>query len=302
MFKRSMLFSIVFLQFFCKAQQVIRLYSGTAPGLLPGVEDKESSSNSKAGNGRFFVTNVTVPTLTVYFPKKQNASRTAIIICPGGGYSRLSIEDGGYEVAQVLADSGLVAIVLKYRTWRDSVYTDYKNIPLQDLQRAMNLIYENAGKWNIDTSHIGILGFSSGGHLTAMAATGFKIHKPSFTILAYPVISFSDSLTSRTSSSRRNLLAKNISLEEKIVYSPELHISATTPPSFIVHAKDDSTSLVGNSIAYYNGLLANHISAQLLLYQNGGHGFALYNKAENAYWLPTALNWLAMNGFYKREN
>jgi len=300
MFKRSIFFSIFFVQLFCEAQQVIPLYTGAAPGLLPGVEDKERSSNSKAGNGRFFVTNVTVPTLTVYLPKKQNTSRTAIIICPGGGYSRLSIEDGGYEAAQVLADSGIVAVVLKYRTWRDSTYTDYKNVPLQDLQKAMTIVYENSGKWNIDTSHVGILGFSAGGHLTAMAATGFKIHKPAFTILAYPVISFLDSLTSGTSGSRGNLLGKKISLEKKMAYSPELHISSTTPPSFIVHAKDDSTSLVGNSIAYYNGLLANKISSQLLLYQKGGHGFALYNKAENAYWMPVAINWLAMNGFYKR--
>lgn len=300
MLKRTIFLFFISLQFYCKAQQVIPLYTGTAPGLLPGVEDRESSSKSKAGNGRTFVTNVTIPTLTVYLPNKQNTSRSAIIVCPGGGYNRLSIEDGGYEAAQALADAGIVAVVLKYRTWRDSAYTDYKNVPLQDLQQAMDLVYKNSRKWNIDTSHIGILGFSAGGHLTAMAATRFTIHKPAFTLLAYPVISFMDSLTSKTSGSRGNLLGKNISPQEKIAYSPELHISATTPPSFIVHAKDDSTSLVGNSIAYYNALRANNIPAQLLLYQKGGHGFALYNKEENAYWMPAAINWLAINGFYKR--
>lgn len=298
--KRSLLLIIVLMQLSAKAQQVIPLYSGPAPGLLPGVKDIETSAKSNAGNRRFFVTNVTVPTLTVYLPRKQNASRTAVVVCPGGGYSRLSIEDGGYEAAQLLADSGIVAVVLKYRTWRDSAYSDYKNVPLQDLQRAMELIYQNSGRWNIDTSHIGILGFSAGGHLTAMAATGFTIHKPAFTILAYPVVSFLDSLTSRTSGSRGNLLGKKISLQEKLAYSPELHITRTTPPSFIVHAKDDSTSLVGNSIAYYNALLANNISAKLLLYEQGGHGFALYNKAEDAYWMPAAISWLAVNGFYKR--
>ncbi|MGB8192523.1 MAG: alpha/beta hydrolase, partial [Chitinophagaceae bacterium] len=291
-----MLLIIILTHLCSKAQQVMPLYSGAAPGLLPGVNDIETSAKSNAGNRRLFVTNVTVPTLTVYLPGKQNTSRTAVIICPGGGYSRLSIEDGGYEAAQVLADSGIIAVVLKYRTWRDSAYTDYKNVPLQDLQQAMALVYENSAKWNIDTSHIGILGFSAGGHLTAMAATGFKIRKPAFTILAYPVISFLDSLTSGTSGSRRNLLGKKISLQEKIAYSPELHISGKTPPSFIVHAKDDSTSLVGNSIAYYKGLLANNISARLLLYEKGGHGFALYNKEENAYWMPAAISWLVMNG------
>jgi acetyl esterase/lipase len=275
------------------------LYTGTPQGSLP-VEDKESFSKSSSGSGRSFVTNVTRPTITVYLPQKINAARTAVIICPGGGYSRLSIEDGGYEAAKVLADSGIAAIVLKYRTWRDSSYKDYKKVPLLDLQQAINLVYNNAAKWNIDTSHIGILGFSSGGHLTAMAATTFEIHRPAFTILLYPVISFLDSLTSKTSNSRSNLLGKNITPEDKITYSPELHISNTTPPAFIVQAKDDNTSLVGNSIVYYNGLIANKISAQLLLYQKGGHGFALYNKAEDKYWMPDAINWLTQNGFYKR--
>lgn len=300
MFKLSLFLSVLFIQFSCKAQQVIPLYKGTAPGLLAGVEDKEKSAKSTAGNKRTFVSNVTIPTITVYLPKKQNASRTAIVICPGGGYSRLSIEDGGYEAAEALADAGIVGIVLKYRTWRDSAYTDYRKVPLQDLQQAMSLVYEQSTRWNIDTSHIGILGFSAGGHLTTMAATTFTTHRPAFTLLAYPVISFMDSLTSRTSNSRSNLLGKRIPPEEKIAYSPELHVTAATPPAFIVHAKDDSTSLVGNSIAYYKQLIAHNVAAQLLLYEKGGHGFAMYNKEENARWLPAAIGWMMTNGFYKR--
>jgi acetyl esterase/lipase len=283
----------------CKAQQVIPLYTGTAPFSLP-VEDKETSAKSTSGNRRLFVTNVTNPTITVYLPKKVNAAGTAVIICPGGGYNRLSIEDGGYEAAEALAKEGIVGIVLKYRTNRDSAYTDYKPVPLLDLKQAMDIVYSNAQKWNVDTTHIGILGFSAGGHLTAMAATSFTIRKPAFTILAYPVISFLDSLTSTTSGSRGNLLGKKISAEEKIKYSPELHITNSTPPSFIMHAKDDKTSLVGNSIAYYNGLLSKNIAAKLLLYEKGGHGFALYNKEEDKYWMPEALLWLAQNNFYKK--
>ncbi len=296
--KRFLLLVTVFFILSCKAQQVITLYTGIPPGSLP-VEDKEISSKSSGGNGRFFVTNVTRPTLTVYLPKKINASGTAVIICPGGGYNRLSIEDGGYEAAKVLAEAGITALVLKYRTKVDSAYTDFSKVPLMDLQQAMEIVYSNALKWKIDTSHIGILGFSAGGHLTAMAATGFERHKPAFTILAYPVISFLDSLTSKTSGSRNNLLGKNCTLEDKIKYSPELHITKATPPAFIIHAEDDNTSLVGNSIAYYNGLLSKQVPAELLLYKKGGHGFALYNKAEDKYWMPQALIWLARNGFYK---
>jgi len=284
---------------FCNAQEIIPLYKGTAPGSLP-VDDTERSTRSTAGMGRAFVTNVTRPTITVYLPKKINAAASAVIICPGGGYHRLSIEDGGYEAAQAFADSGIVAIVLKYRTWMDSVYTDYSKVPLQDLQQAVDMLYSNAAKWKIDTNRIGILGFSAGGHLTTMAATSFKKRKPAFTILVYPVISFLDSLTSKTSSSRRYLLGRKISAEEKMIYSPELHISNTTPPAFLIHASDDSTSLVGNSIAYYKGLIANKIPAQLLIYQKGGHGFAMYNREQDEYWMPAAIKWLAVNGFYKK--
>lgn len=299
MLKRIIFLLIILCNLSCKAQQVIALYTGTAPGSLP-VEDNESSSKSTSGNGRFFVTNVTRPTLTVYLPKKTNASGTAVIICPGGGYNRLSIEDGGYEAAKVLADAGISAFVLKYRTQRDSAYTDFSKVPLMDLKQAIDIVYNNAVKWNIDTSHLGILGFSAGGHLTTMAATTFEIRKPAFTLLIYPVISFLDSLTSKTSSSRGNLLGKHITPEDKIKYSPELHITNATPPAFIVHAEDDKTSLVGNSIAYYNGLLNKKIAAELLLYKKGGHGFALYNKEEDKYWMPQALSWLALYGFYKQ--
>jgi acetyl esterase/lipase len=297
--KKIFIFLPVIFNLSCKAQQVITLYTDTAPFSLP-VEDNESSAKSSGGNGRFFVTNVTRPTLTVYLPKKSNASGTAVIICPGGGYNRLSIEDGGYEAAKVLADAGIAAFVLKYRTQRDSAYTDYSKVPLTDLKQATDIVYSNATKWHIDTAHIGILGFSAGGHLTTMAATTFEIRKPAFTILAYPIISFMDSLTSKTSGSRNNLLGKNVGPEDKIKYSPELHITNATPPAFIVHAEDDKTSLVGNSIAYYNGLLAKQVKAALTLYKKGGHGFALYNKDEDKYWMPDALKWLALNGFYKQ--
>jgi acetyl esterase/lipase len=297
MLKRVLILFITILHLSCKAQQVIHLYKGVAPGSLP-VADIETASNSKGGNNRFFVTNVTNPTLTVYLPKKPNPFKTAVIICPGGGYSRLSIEDGGYEAAKFFADAGIAAFVLKYRTQRDSAYTDYSIVPLTDLQQAVDIVYSNATKWNVDTTKLGILGFSAGGHLTAMAAIGFTKHRPAFTLLTYPVISFTDSLTSKTSGSRNNLLGKNVSEENKIKYSPELHITAATPPAFIVHAEDDKTSLVGNSITYYNGLKAKGVAAELVLYKKGGHGFAMYNKEEDKYWFPDALKWLAANSFY----
>lgn len=274
------------------------MYAGTAPGSFP-TADRESFS--RPATGRPFVTNVSRPTLTIFIPEHYSSSHTAVIICPGGGYSRLSIEDGGYEAAKVLASAGIPAFVLKYRTWQDSAYNDYRSIPLQDLHQAMKIVYAGAEKWKIDTARIGLLGFSAGGHLAAMAATDLNGRRPAFTLLIYPVISFTDELTSKTSSSRNNLLGKNSSLAEKRAFSPEIHISPSTPPAFLVQAEDNSTSLVGNSIAYYRGLVANKIPCQMMLYQKGGHGFALYNKVQDEYWMPAALKWLALNGFYKKN-
>lgn len=279
------------------AQQIMPLYDGLPPGNLQ-VSDREESS--KPESGRPTVRYVTHPTLTAFVPEHQDPSHTAVIICPGGGYLNLSIEDGGYEVAKQLAAAGITAFVLKYRTWREDAFVDYRNIPMQDLQQALKMVYNGNQKWNIDTAHVGLLGFSAGGHLVASAATSTVGIRPAFTILVYPVISFMDALTSPTSKTRNTLLGKNATLAEKTAYSPELHVTANTPPAFLVQAENDSTSLVGNSIAYYQALVANKVPGQLLLYQKGGHGFAYYNKAQDEHWMPTAIKWLALNGFYKK--
>jgi acetyl esterase/lipase len=277
---------------------VIPLYSGKAPGNLSDIDHERSVTPEK---GRPSVINVSHPSLIAYLPKVSNATRPAVIICPGGGYVRLTIEDGGYDVAKALADSGIAAFVLKYRTWQDAAFINYRNLPFNDLQKALSIVYSRARAWNIDTAKIGLLGFSAGGHLAAMGATSKTGLKTAFTILAYPVISFTDSLVSPTLKSRASLLGKHITEEDKIKYSPELQVSASTPPAFLVHAQDDSTSWVGNSIAYYKALTAKKITAQLLIYPKGGHGFAMYNKAMEESWIPQAIKWLRLNGFYKQR-
>ena len=288
---------IAFLIIGCaQAQQVIPLYSGKIPGNISDIDHEKSLTPEK---GRPSVVNVSHPALIAYLPKTPNELRPAVIICPGGGYVRLTIEDGGYDVAKSLADSGVAAFVLKYRTWQDSMFTNYRNLPFNDLQQALSLVYSRAAEWNIDTTRIGLLGFSAGGHLAAMGATSKTGKRTAFTMLAYPVISFTDSLVSPTLKSRSSLLGKNITEEDKVQYSPELQVSATTPPAFLVHAQDDSTSWVGNSIAYYKALTAKKITGELTIYPKGGHGFAIYNKAMGESWLPQALKWLSLNGFYK---
>jgi acetyl esterase/lipase len=278
------------------AQQVVKLYTGTPPGNLT-LENKEVTSTS----GRPTVKNITQPTLTVFIPAKQDAARSAVVVCPGGGYRNLSIEDGGYDIAKQLNTYGITAFVLKYRTWQDATFTGFSNIPMMDLSQALGIIYDSAAKWKLDTTHIGLLGLSAGGHLVAMAANTKSMKRTAFTALIYPVISFMDEFTSRTSKTRSTLIGDDPSLAEKIANSPELQVSAKTPPAFLVHAEDDSTALVGNSLAYHKALVAKKIACQLLVYQKGGHGFALHNGVQDEYWLPAFVKWLALNGFCKKQ-
>lgn len=281
--------------------QEMKLYPGAIPN-SKNCPDKEASDTT----GRKVVRNVTVPTLNVFLPKVQNPSGVAVIICAGGGYSNLSIQDGGIDVAKELNGYGIATFVLKYRTSNPACNTNNSIVPLQDLQQAIYTVRLNAAKWHIDAAKVGLLGFSAGGHLSALGATQYGSPqidangvslKPAFTILAYPVISFTDALTSKKSQTRLNLIGKNPTAEQINWFSPEKNVNASTPPSFLIQASDDSTSLVGNSIAYYEALHRHQVSAKLIVYQKGGHGFTAYNKAEDDHWLPYAVKWLKLNNF-----
>ncbi len=288
-----------------KAQQEIKLYNGPIPN-SNNCPDNEKWSVSITG--RKIVKNVTVPTLTVFLPEKQNAIRSAIIICPGGGYADLSIVDGGTETAKELVKYGITVFVLKYRLSDEKCNINNSLVPLQDVQQAMYRVRKESQKYNIDPAKVGLLGFSAGGHLAATAATHYNDPqikaegislRPDFTILAYPVISFMDALTSKKSRTRGVLLGKNPSDEQIKWFSAELNVNSSTPPAFLIQASDDSTSLVENSIAYYQALHHYKIAAKLIVYQKGGHGFAAYNKAEDDHWLPYAVNWMRLNLFLK---
>lgn len=286
-----------------RAQQEFNLYSGAIPN-SKGCAIKEVWTDAKSARGN--VKQVTVPTLKVYMPADTSGLHPAVIICPGGGYNMLSIFDGGYETAEQLSKAGIVAFVLKYRLSDPECNSNNSLVPLQDAQQAMYTIKTNAAKWHVDAQKIGYVGFSAGGHLSAMASTHFNdlqiktqgvSLRPAFAILAYPVISFTDSLTLKKSRTRYNLLGEKFTRQQIKWFSPELNVTAQTPPTFLIHASNDSTSMVENSIAYYRALHKNHVPATLKVYQLGGHGFANYNKAENDHWLPYAVNWLRLNGF-----
>jgi acetyl esterase/lipase len=287
------------------AQQELPLY-GTDP--IPNskpVADHEKV-DSGARPGYYTLSKVSHPTLTVFLPPKGKANGLAVIVCPGGGYSHLAMAHEGMEVARVLNTMGIAAFVLKYRLPSDETMIDKTIGPLQDAQRAIQLVRQRAGEWGI-TGQVGILGFSAGGHLASTAGTHFETTtidnkdnislRPDFMVLLYPVISFSDSIGH--TGSRDNLIGKNPAAQLIQEYSNELQVTARTPPAFLVHAEDDKTVPVANSLHFYESLLHNKIPAEMHIYPKGGHGFGLHNPTTKDEWTQRLYNWMQSNGWLK---
>ncbi|MDQ2720646.1 MAG: alpha/beta hydrolase [Bacteroidota bacterium] len=291
-----LLFSFMLLNI-SKAQTTIPLYK-QIPNSRPALDYKEKSDTGSDGVIR--ISKVSVPEITIFQPKKSSRKNTAIIICPGGGYSILAYNLEGTNVAKILNDWGITAVVLKYRLPMDVIMKDKSIGPLQDAQRALQYLRENAEQLNINPKSIGIMGFSAGGHLAATAATHFgKAYidnphnislRPDFSILAYPVISFNDLIGHL--GSRDNLIGKNPLSDLINNFSTELQVTEKTPPTFLVLAGDDDVVNPENSIKYYEALLKNHVPAEMHIYQNGGHGFGTKIN-----WMPGLKLWMEHNHF-----
>ena len=284
-----------------KSQTEIPLYNGDIPNSKK-VADREYTE--KADNGRIRVFSISRPTLTIFEVPKEKSNGAAVVICPGGGYSVVAIGHEGFDVARQFNDMGVTAFVLKYRLPRDSTMDDKSIGPLQDAERAMQYVRENAKKWNLKKKKIGLMGFSAGGHLASTEATHFEKPvienkkktnlRPDFLILVYPVISFNDSLMHQ--GSRDNLLGKNPSPEKIQLYSNELQVTKNTPPTFLVHAKDDGGVKYENSVRFYDALKKNNIKSEIYLFDKGGHGFGLNNPTTEVKWMDMVHQWLQTNG------
>lgn len=252
-----------------------------------------------------WITQVSQPTLTPYLPAKGTANGTAIVVCPGGGYSGLASAHEGVAVAQEFNKIGVTAFLLKYRLPSDDIMKDKSIGPLQDAQSAILIVREHAAEWGIDPNKIGIIGFSAGGHLVSTAGTHFDKPvienkgvsvRPDFMMLIYPVITFGEQAHV---GSRENLIGKTPSAAQIDLYSNEKQITANTPPTFLIHAQDDKTVPVQNSLLFYDALLKNNVKAEMHLFQEGGHGFGLNNSKNKGKWFDWATTWLDENGFLK---
>ncbi len=285
------------------AQSVINLYEGPVPNSKPTVDDEKWEDR----NGITIVSNISRPTLTLFLPPKEKANGTAVIICPGGGYWINAISHEGTDVAKKFNEWGVAAFVLKYRIPNEATMENREIGPLQDAQRAIQLVRTSATEWNIKPDRIGIMGFSAGGHLASTAGTHFSQAvignpkntslRPDFMILIYPVISFQNK--NGHLGSRDNLIGKNPSKEKVDWYSNELQVTGQTASSFLVHASDDDVVKSENSILFYQALIQNKVKAELHIYQGGGHGFGMNNKTTSDSWMDRLKNWIEANSLLK---
>src|ERR1051326_5311309 len=273
---------------------LIQLWPGEAPLSVSNAGPEVAETPPDQPPNRH-IHSISVPTLTIFSPPRERNSGIAVVICPGGGYRFLSWDKEGVNVARWLQDRGVTGAVLKYRLPVPDKVPSGQLVPLLDAQRAIRVLRQHAGEFGIKTNRVGILGFSAGGHLAVCAATKFAtpvsntvedVHRvscrPDFCGLIYPVISL---VTSAHSGSRTNLLGHLDTAELRAEFSCERLVTHETPPSFVVHARDDKTVPVTNSVVFVEACQRAGVPVELHLYEKGGHGFGLgVNGGEVTNW------------------
>jgi acetyl esterase/lipase len=277
--------------------EIISLYQGIIPNNIPNdiVETSTGSGTS------LIYKNVTVPTLTIYLPQPDIATGAAVIYCPGGGYSEVQY-GCGITIASYLNKKGIAVFILKYRLPSDSTMKDKTIGPLQDAQQAIKIVRQRAKEWGIDPGKVGIMGYSAGGHLASTAGTHFdktfipnqeNINlRPDYMILLSSVISMDKEVTH--SGSRECLLGETPGDDLVELFSNETQITEKTPPTWLIHAEDDSTVPVENSILFYDGLADENIPSEMDLYSYGSHCLVWNISADE--WIDPLSDWLESIG------
>jgi len=267
------------------------------PGTIKAEKTRPSPDSARTyvevTESTTLVTNVTRPTLTIYRPAKDKDTGTAVLICPGGGYWDLYWQLEGEEVAAWLNSLGVTGIILKYRVPRrpDEPRSEPARRPLQDAQRAVSLVRSRAAQWGIRPQQIGIVGFSAGGHLALITATGFERRtyepvddvdktscRPDFAIGAYSGF---------------------LKAKDKDEIAPYFqHIPAGTPPIFLVHGGADIISPPEHSVLMYLALRKAGVPAELHVYATAAHDFGVRPVDHPcAAWTQACANWLRHQGF-----
>ena len=245
------------------------------PNGAPGSEGHASAEKwNPSTDGFHRITNINNPSITVFLPPTGEASGTGVIVCPGGAHRYLVMDLEGSMVAERLNSMGIAAFVLKSRLARAPGSTYKVEDSLADAQQAMRLVRSRASEWNIKPNRVGIMGFSAGGEIAALAETRFTgpETRPDFAVLAYPG-----------------------------VHPDNMTIPKGTPPTFLVVADDDK--LATAVAAYYGKLKTQGVPAEVHIYAKGGHGFGMtgrtteFRSLEVSHWPEALQAWLSFSGF-----
>jgi acetyl esterase/lipase len=250
-----------------------------------------------------------LPTLTVFAPQPGKANGTAVVIAPGGGYIRLASNLEGRQVADWFTARGVMAFVLRYRLGKRNLYP----VPLQDAQRALRVVRAYGAAQGVALKRVGIMGFSAGGHLAAMASVEFDdgnpaaadvveqvSDRPDFVVLGYPwlnAMQLRDPKVLNYCGLMGNLPADQCAALEK-QFTPSLRVTVNTPPTFIYGTTDDATVPVSALIDYYSALHAAGVPTELHLFAHGKHGSGLGSGEPALDAWPTLLEqWLRDQGY-----
>ncbi|MEO7984529.1 MAG: alpha/beta hydrolase [Bacteroidota bacterium] len=268
-------------------------------------EGKKPNSNGKKITDSIYnerTWRVATPGMYAFTVPAAVNNGTSILICPGGGYERVSHVYNGFTFAQWFNSLGINVFVLVYRLPNQTDLQQRQLAPLQDAQRAMRIIRMNAAKWNLKKDKIGVMGISAGGHVASTLGTHPEdvsaIHDAldtisyhsDFMVLLSPVITMGKYAHP---GSRKLFIGPDSTREMIEKYSNELQVSSSTPSTFIVHAFNDSTVNVKNSLLFYTALQEKKINSSLHIFPQGGHGIRLDdNPGSTDLWLNLLESWL----------
>ncbi|WP_269915108.1 alpha/beta hydrolase [Acinetobacter sp. HY1485] len=245
------------------------------------------------------VNDISQPQMVVYLPKKNN--HHAILVMSGGGYAHEELGKEGTPTSQWLQQQGFTVFELIYRLPKNNPL-----LPFADGQRAIRIMRSQAKIFDYDPQKIGVLGFSAGGHLASILATQFNSvfyksqepldtlsAKPNFAVLVYPVISMLPPLN-HTHAFKSLFPKPNATLQTLL--SAQDAVTPQTPPMLIFHAKNDPISPVQNSLLMQQALAQAHVTHQVYIFDNGGHGWGIGKpNTQTMQWRSLFLQWVYHN-------
>lgn len=291
---RKLLYLSLFIGIYTTAQEKVEIWPKNQMANTKGMQLERIETNER-------ITQLQEPEILTFLPAKETNNQKAILILPGGGYHHLTYNLGGIQFAKWFNAMGISAFVLNYRLPTSPDLKVRNLAPLQDAQMAIKFLRKNATAYGIDPQKIGVFGTSAGGHLATLLSNSddqtelsndWKDYnvKPNFCMVISPVI---DLIEYPHQGSLDNLLGPNATLESKRNYSTQFLVSKSTPPTLLVHAQNDRSVNVENSILYYQALTKNNIKSLLYISPEGNHNINLLNDHElTSKWKEILAEWL----------